>query len=64
MAHSIGVASFSMTGLASIYLPKAGRAKELGIENVRGLLTGNEDGIFADNEAGASEASSCFASGV
>ncbi|MFM0485250.1 hypothetical protein PQQ81_32335 [Paraburkholderia strydomiana] len=41
--------------IASIYLPKAKRAKELGLVSTKGLLHGTIDAIFVDNGAGASE---------
>lgn len=41
--------------IASVFLPKAERAQELGLTSTKGLLHGNVDAIFVDNGAGASE---------
>ncbi|WP_175942403.1 hypothetical protein [Burkholderia pyrrocinia] len=41
--------------IASVFLPKAERALELGLTSTKGLLHGNVDAIFVDNGAGASE---------
>lgn len=41
--------------VASVFLPKAERAQELGLTSTEGLLHGNIDAIFVDNGAGASE---------
>jgi hypothetical protein len=35
--------------IASVYMPKAERARQLGLENTRGLLHGNIDAVFYDN---------------
>ncbi|MGC7403985.1 hypothetical protein ACPWR0_14430 [Pandoraea pneumonica] len=41
--------------IASIYVDKTRRARELGLRDTRDLLHGAIDGIFVDNGAGASE---------
>lgn len=41
--------------IASVFLPKAERAQELGLTSTEGLLHGNVDAVFVDNGAGASE---------
>ncbi|WP_175938365.1 hypothetical protein [Caballeronia sp. BCC1704] len=35
--------------IASVYMPKAERAQQLGLKNARGLLHGNIDAVFFDN---------------
>lgn len=39
--------------LASVFVPKVARARELGLTDMRGLLHGSIDAIFVDNGAGA-----------
>lgn len=41
--------------IASIFLSKTERARELGFKSTKGLVSGNIDAIFVDNGAGASE---------
>ncbi|MBU9517610.1 hypothetical protein KTE45_03925 [Burkholderia multivorans] len=41
--------------IASIFLSKTERARELGFQSTKGLVSGNIDAIFVDNGAGASE---------
>jgi hypothetical protein len=41
--------------IASCFLPKDDRARELGLTSTEGLLRDNIDAIFVDNGAGASE---------
>lgn len=42
--------------IASIYIDKAARARELGLHDVEDLPHGSIDGVFVDNGAGASDA--------
>jgi hypothetical protein len=42
--------------IASIYIDKAKRARELGLRDVNDLVHGSIDGVFVDNGAGASDA--------